>query len=100
MADDATRIRLLQNIHELQPQWRTALKTLESYGDLGEHLYEIWRELSSYRAGEEPHKAVYVLASARTALTPFGLCYAHIAAYKEAEKKLADYDLKKAIENG
>ena len=98
--DDDYRIALLQNIHTLQPAFREAENKVLGSEPFDELLYQLYRELSSYLPGEEPHKAVYLIARCRTLLDEFGKSYQTISLYREVEKKLEEYDMRKAIENG
>lgn len=94
------RTRLLQNIHDLQADYREANRVIESCGLMPELLYSIWRELCRYDADDNPHKAVYIISRTRTLLDSFGENYHMVEAYNEAERKLREHDRRRDIENG
>ena len=99
MAEDI-RTRLLQNIHVLQNDYRKAQQAIEDIGDLAPFIYDLWCELGTYHPGEPPDKAIYTLAKCHTVLSKFGLLYMAIKNYEEAQAKLAEYDMRKAVSNG
>lgn len=100
MADDAVRTRLLQRMHELQPDYHSATKELSDLGSLDPLLYGVYRGLSSYKAGDGADKAIYIIGRFSALLENFGKLYEHVAAYRDAQHKLEEYDMRKAIENG
>lgn len=100
MADEALRARYLQNLHELQPAARLAEKEIAQFTPYEAMMQGLWRELRGYQPGEEPHKAVYVLARCYTLLERWAFLYQAIENYNEARRKLEEYDMRRTIENG
>ena len=101
MADDVMRTRLLQALDELRPAYQRAEKNLDDGVDeLRTKLYRVHQNLGRYKAEDEPSKAIYILAACYTELTPFAETFKAIENFKEAHRKLEEYDRRKAIEDG
>lgn len=98
--EDAQRVRLLQNLHDLQPAYKEAVKHAQDVDGMGERLYELWRDLGSFNPNDPPSKAIYLVAKCCANLESFGREYAAIHDYREAQERLEKYDMRKALENG
>lgn len=99
MAEDPDRVRLQENVHRLQDRYREAIKEIDN-AQVGELLYEVWRELCRFQADDNPSKAVYLLSRARTLGDLFGKSHKSIHAYREASDKLEAYDQRRITGNG
>lgn len=99
MAEDAVRLRFLQNVHDLQQAYHEAVKRLDDESIHAQYA-RVWRELSRYNAGDDATKAVWLLACCHTLLEPVADAFDIIERYRDHQEKLENYDRRRAIENG
>ena len=101
MAEDAVRTRLVQNVHELRSQANDALHALDEKELFsGPLLYQVWRKIDSYQPGDDGLKAAYLIGEVHQIMKEWAAFYEIVESQQGATKKLAEYDMRKAIENG
>ena len=98
MAEDVYRERLLEDIRDLEVIAFQAEKTLDAAERPRDLVYDIWQQVNEYRAGDEPHKAAYLLGRIHAMLAPWASSYTDIQRHKTAKAKLETYDRKKVID--
>jgi len=95
------RDNLAQTIQKQRSEYEQAKKHIDiRSSDIRELLVRIYQELGQYTAGDEPHKAVYLVATCYSWLSVIVRPYQIVTEFERKQQQLEAIDIEIGVNHG